>query len=67
MLYLKVIWIVKDDNLMDAMIAILLLLVANFMIAWTRQLGKGWLRILLSIIAVLLLFPAFLFGIRSLM
>ncbi|QKG84316.1 hypothetical protein GXN76_07400 [Kroppenstedtia pulmonis] len=52
---------------MDAMIAILLLLVANFMIAWTRQLGKGWIRILLSIIAVLLLFPAFLFGIRSLM
>ncbi|WP_169713533.1 hypothetical protein [Paludifilum halophilum] len=51
---------------MDAMIAIVLLLVANFMIAWTRQLSRGWVRLLLSIIAVLMLFPAFLFGIRAL-
>lgn len=52
---------------MDAMISIILLLVANFMISWTRQLSSGWVRVALSIIAVLLLFPAFLFGFRALM
>ncbi|SMO42219.1 hypothetical protein [Melghirimyces algeriensis] len=51
---------------MEAMISIILLLVANFMMAWTRQLSTGWIRIVLSIIATLLLLPAFLFGIRAL-
>jgi len=58
----------KDvDVPMDAMISIILLLAANFMIAWTRQLSTGWVRVVLSIIAVLLLLPAFLFGIRAIM
>ncbi|EGK14001.1 hypothetical protein ACFQ49_00285 [Kroppenstedtia eburnea] len=52
---------------LDAMISILLLLIANFTISWTRQLGTGWIRILLSVFAVLLLIPAFLFGFRALM
>ncbi|GGE11258.1 hypothetical protein GCM10011571_10730 [Marinithermofilum abyssi] len=53
--------------MMDSMIAIVLLLISNFMIAWTRQVGKGWVRILFSAIAGLLLIPAFLFGLRALM
>jgi hypothetical protein len=52
---------------MDAMISIILLLVANFMMAWTRQLSRGWVRVCLTILAVMLLLPAILFGIRALM
>ncbi|MDR6224513.1 hypothetical protein [Desmospora profundinema] len=52
---------------MDAMISIILLLIANFMMAWTRQLSRGWLRVVLTIFAVMLLLPAVLFGIRALM
>ncbi|SDW58605.1 Protein of unknown function [Marininema mesophilum] len=53
--------------MMESFIAIVLLLLANFTIVWTRQLSKGWIRVVLSITAFLLLIPAFLFGIRALL
>ncbi|PTM58670.1 hypothetical protein C8J48_1257 [Desmospora activa DSM 45169] len=52
---------------MDALISIMLLLIANFIMAWTRQLSRGWIRVLLMTVAILLLLPAVLFGIRALL
>ncbi|MFC4078102.1 DUF2768 family protein [Salinithrix halophila] len=53
--------------MMDSFIAIVLLLLANFTIVWTRQLSSGWIRVVLSAVAFLMLIPAFLFGLRALM
>lgn len=53
--------------MIDAMIAIMFLFIANFLIVWARQRKKGWLRYLLSTIAFLMLLPAFMFGLRALL
>ncbi|MGI6125827.1 MAG: DUF2768 family protein [Planifilum sp.] len=53
--------------MIDAMIAIVLLAFANFLIAWARQRRKGWLRHVLSVVAFLLLIPALMFGLRALL
>jgi hypothetical protein len=53
--------------MIDAMIAMVFLFLANCLSAWARQRKKGWLRFFLSAAAFLMLLPAFLFGLRALL
>lgn len=46
------------EMMMYALIAILLMFIANITIVFARKLRKGLLRVLLSIIAFLLLIPS---------
>lgn len=51
----------------DSMIAIGLLILANFLIMLARKRDRGILRFSLSFIAFAMLLPAFLFAVRALM
>ncbi|WP_147675192.1 DUF2768 family protein [Numidum massiliense] len=52
--------------MLDAMIAIGLLVVANFLIMLSRQRKRRFFRFILSGAAVCALLPAFLFAVRAL-
>ena len=55
------------STMIDALLAIVFLFLANFLIAWARQRKKGWQRVFLSVVAFLMLFPALLFGLRAML
>lgn len=50
----------------DSMIAIGLLILANFIIMLARKRERGFVRFSLSFIAFAMLFPALLFAVRAL-
>lgn len=56
----------KECTYMSLIATIFLLILVNFFVAFARQQKKGWLRILLFILAVVTLLLAVLFGIRAL-
>lgn len=54
-------------KLVDLMIVVTLLVLINFLVAFARQSQRKWLKVTLLSVAFLLLFPAFLFGLRAIM
>lgn len=50
----------------DSMIAIGLLILANFIIMLARKRERGFIRVLLSFVAFAMLLPAALFALRAL-
>ena len=50
----------------ETMIAIGLLILANVLITIARGRDRGWLRLLLSVVAFFMLFPALLFAVKGL-
>jgi hypothetical protein len=53
-------------DVLDSMIAIGLLVLANFILMLARKRKRGFLRFTLSFLAFSMLFPAFLFALRAL-
>lgn len=53
--------------MLDALIAIAFLFLANFILMIARRRERGFFRFLLSLIAFVMLFPAFLFAARAIL
>lgn len=52
--------------MLDAVLAIALLFVANFLVTWARTRLSGWPRRVVVAFSFAMLFPAFLLAVRAL-